>query len=110
MGERVEGNLDLFPIHFTVTNKRNHEFLMSDRHFKPRGFTLREVSPLCVVEPLEDQEKQKEMWEIVNDVDGLGYDHVLSIDPGDLNGSACREASVYGCWPRNELTYQPGGC
>ena len=82
---------------------------MSLHHVKPRGFALGEVSPFCAVEPLEDQEKQKKVWEIFNDVDGLRFYDALSIDPGDVNGSACREAPAYGCWPRSGCTHQPGG-
>lgn len=52
------------------------------------------MSPFCVVEPLEDQEKQEKVWVVFNDVDGLRFDDVLSIDPGNVNGSACQKASV----------------
>ena len=74
--ERVEDGSNLFSICFAVTNERNPEVR--------RGFAPCEVPPFCPVEPLKDQEKQKEVWEIVNNVDGLRFDDVLSIGPGDV--------------------------
>ena len=87
----VENGSNLFSICFAVTNEGNREVR--------KGFELCEVPPFCPVEPLEDQKKQKEMWEIVNNVDGLRFDDVLSIGPGDVNGSACWEASAGGRTP-----------
>ena len=106
VGERVEDDSDLFSVRFAIADERNREFLF--QHLKPRGLILCEVSPFCAVEPLEDQEKQKKVWEIFNNVDGLRFDDALSIDPGDADGSACWKASVHGCPPKNRPTYRPG--
>ena len=58
---------------------------------QPRLRTLREVSPFRVIKPLENQEQQKEVGEFLYEVDNPGFDDVLSVDPGEVNGGACRE-------------------
>ena len=91
MRERGEDGSNLFSICFAVTNERNRKVR--------KGFAPCEVPPFRPVNPLEDQKKQKEVREIVNNVDGLRFDDVLSICPGDVNRSACREASACGRTP-----------
>ena len=110
LGEGVEDDSDPFSNCFAFANERKHAILMFPHRPKPGGFILREVSPFCAIEPLKDQEKQKKVWEIFNNVNGLRFDDALSIDPGDANGGACREALAYGRWPRNGSTYLSGGC
>ena len=109
VGEREEDDSDFSSILFVVTDEGNREFRkLLFQHLEPRGFTLCEVSPFSAVEPLEDQEEQKEVWEIVDNANGLRLDDTLSVDPGDVSGGPCWEVSVCGRSPRNRPTYRPG--